>query len=57
MTEISRQPKDREKLFQVTAKEDEKLDILIKLSYEIEDISKPTLLEFMLFLSTVPGRG
>ena len=48
-TEILRQPKDREKLFRVTAKEDEKLDPLIKLAYEMEDISKPTLQEFMLF--------
>jgi hypothetical protein len=33
----------------VTAEEDEKLDTFIKLVHEMEDISKPTLQEFMLF--------
>jgi hypothetical protein len=33
----------------VTAKEDEKLDTLIKLAYEMEDISRPTLQEFILY--------
>jgi hypothetical protein len=47
--EILRHPKDRGKLFRVTAKEDEKLDTLIKLAYEMEDISRPTLQEFILY--------
>jgi hypothetical protein len=48
-TEILRQPKDRGKLFRMTAEEDEKLDTLIKLAYEMRSITKPTLQEFMLF--------
>jgi len=48
-TEILRQPKDRGKLFRMTAEEDEKLDTLIKLACEMEDISKPTLQEFIMY--------
>jgi hypothetical protein len=48
-TEILRQPKHGDKLFRVTAKEDEKLDTLIKLACEMEDISRPTLQEFILY--------
>jgi hypothetical protein len=48
-TGILRQPKDRQKLFQVTAKEDDKLGVIIDLDYEMQNISKPTLQEFMLF--------
>jgi hypothetical protein len=33
----------------VAAKEDEKLDTLIELAYEMRSITKPTLQEFMLF--------
>jgi hypothetical protein len=56
-TEIPRQPRDREKLFRVTAEEDEKLDILIKLACEMEDVSSRPYRSSCSSLSTAPGRG